>query len=82
MQPSRKTLFLTILQLVISGFGMFIFSASALGLFFSGLMSWLGEGFATSEVFAIFSLAWSALAVSVLLLPSLALAVMRLMNRE
>lgn len=82
MQPSRKTLFLTILQLVISGFGVFIFSASALGLFFSGLMSWLGEGYATIEVFAIFSLAWSALAVSVLLLPSLALAVMRLMNRE
>ncbi|HSV86809.1 MAG TPA: PrsW family glutamic-type intramembrane protease [Levilinea sp.] len=82
MQPLRKTHFLTILQLLINGFGLFIFAGSAVGLFFAGLMSLLGDGLLMMDVFPIFSLAWTALTVAALLLPSLALAVMRLMGRE
>jgi hypothetical protein len=82
MQPERKIHFPTILQLLISGFGLFIFGGSAAGLFVVGVMSLLGNGFVLIDVFPLFSMGWTALAVSLLLLPSLVLAVMRLMDRE
>jgi hypothetical protein len=64
MQPERNTHFPTILQLLISGFGLFIFGGSAAGLFVAGVMSLLGNGFVLIDVFPLFSMGWTALAVS------------------
>jgi hypothetical protein len=82
MQPARKTHFPSIIQLLISGFGLLIFGASAVGLFFAGAMSLLGNGFVFIDIFPLFAMTWTALAVTLLLLPSLVLAIMRLVGRE
>jgi hypothetical protein len=82
MQPARKIHFPTIIQLLISGFGLLIFAGSAVGLFFTGAMSLFGSGFVFIDVFPLFSMAWTALAVMFLLLPSLVLAIMRILGRE
>jgi hypothetical protein len=82
MQPARKTHFASIVQLLISGFGLLIFLGSAAGLFFAAIMSLVGSGFEFIDVFPFFAMAWTALAVALLLLPSLVLALLRLFGRE
>jgi hypothetical protein len=82
MQPARKTHFPSVVQLVISGFGLLIFGGSAAGLFITALVSLMGNGFVVVDVFPLFSMAWTALAVSLLLIPSLIFALLRLMGRE
>jgi RsiW-degrading membrane proteinase PrsW (M82 family) len=78
----RSIHFPTILQLLISGFGLLIFGGSAAGLFVAGIMSLMGSGFVFIDVFPLFSMAWTAAAVSILLLPALVLALMRLFGKE
>ncbi len=72
----------SILQLLISGFGLIFFLTSTVGLFIAGIFARFGGGLAGASSLPFFTLGWTSLAVCLLLLPSLVYALLRLFGRD
>lgn len=80
-QERRKTDYLTIAQVVVSGLGMLFSFLSAAFLGVMGLISLFGETSQAETILPVFASAWISLLVAFLTLPSILLGVLRWMNR-
>jgi len=78
--PKRSTHIPSILQLILSGLGIAICGLAALLLFAAGLFNSFESGFAKDTSF-LYSTAWVALLIFVLVLPSIVYAIARLAGR-
>ena len=79
-QPSRFD-WLTLGQLVLSGLGLLVFGALAVLLLVMGLPGLLGGGGGTAQSLPFFSLMWICGLICALLIPSIVLALMRLLDK-
>ena len=81
MQPSPKIHLPSVIQLLVSGLGLTLFLPVTAGMLVLGVLS-LSEGLPPSqETLPLLSLAWTMGISSLLMIPSLVYAIMRLLNK-
>lgn len=81
MQKTSTIHLPSVLQLLVSGLGLTFFLPAALGVLAMGLLSLLGGGLNGPEPLPLFSLAWVMGLSGILMVPSLAYALARLLNK-
>ena len=81
MQTSSKIHLPSVFQLLFSGLGLAVFLTSAISVLALGILSLLGNSLFGQETLPLLSLAWTAGISGVLLIPSTAYALMRLLHR-
>ncbi len=82
MLPRQRIHWPTVFQLLLSGLGLMLFLASTFGLLVAGILAKFGGGLGRIDPLPLFTYAWMSLVVSLLLLPSLVYALLRLFGRE
>lgn len=81
MQKTTKIHLPSVFQLLVSGLGLALFLPTAVGVLALGVFSLMGEGIAGQETLPLLSLAWIMGISGLLMLPSLAYALARLLNK-
>ena len=83
MQSSQPVHLPSLLQLALSGLGLFFFMASTAGLFIAGLFTVSGStGLRGANALSLFTLGWMSLTICLLLIPSIGYAILRLFGRD
>ncbi len=82
-QPQKMGLFLPpLIQLVISALGLMVSILIAIFIFVSGGLIVITEGFSSEELLPFFSMAWSALFIAALLIPSIVTSIRLLTGKN
>lgn len=84
MQSAERVRLSSVLQLVVSGFGLIFFLTGAAGMFLAGVLAKVSGGLvnsANADALSFFTFGWLSLAISLLLIPSLIYTLASLFGR-